>query len=57
MRIGGQDDNCRGSVWIILHTQPTLDNDGGQEMITTDYMLENKLLELVKVTLMTILQI
>ena len=19
MRIGGQDDNCRGSAWIILH--------------------------------------
>lgn len=21
VRIGGQDDNCRGSVWIIFHTQ------------------------------------
>ena len=20
VRIGGQDDNCRGSVWIIFHT-------------------------------------
>ena len=22
VRIGGQDDNCRGSVWIIFHTSP-----------------------------------
>ena len=21
VRIGGQDDNCRGSVWIIFHTR------------------------------------
>ena len=23
VRIGGQDDNCRGSVWIIFHSKPT----------------------------------
>ena len=22
VRIGGQDDNCRGSVWIIFHNFP-----------------------------------
>ena len=47
MRTGGQDDNCRGSAWIILHSKteyflsPILDycyRHIGEKVIAAEWM-------------------